>query len=242
MRRQHYFALVGLWMAGVIKGATGIGYSSCALPFLVTAVGLKPAIAVLVVPAMASNVMLVLSVGHVRTTVRQFWPLYLATIPGIAAGIYALTIVDQKYAIKLLGWLIVAHGIQSMLMPSYRLHCRAAQNLRVPVGLLNGFFAGLTGAQVLPLMPYMLALNLHPQHFVQAVNLAVITGSLFLGAGLMLIGMMSLEMLMLSVLAVIPALMGVQTGVRYRQGIDDRQFRKLAILVLTAIGITFALK
>src|SRR6185436_20590924 len=49
-------AALGLFLAGVIKGTTGLGYSSCALPFLVSAIGLKPAMALVLIPAMATNV------------------------------------------------------------------------------------------------------------------------------------------------------------------------------------------
>jgi uncharacterized membrane protein YfcA len=38
---QIALAALGFLLAGVIKGTTGLGYSSCALPFLVSAVGLK---------------------------------------------------------------------------------------------------------------------------------------------------------------------------------------------------------
>ena len=50
-------------------------------------------------------------------------------------------------------------------------------------GLLNGALTGFTGSQVMPLMPYMLALNLEPALFVQAVNIAVVVASAFLGIG-----------------------------------------------------------
>ena len=52
-------AALGLFLAGVVKGTTGLGYSSpCALPFLVSAIGLKAAIVVVgVIPAILSNVM-----------------------------------------------------------------------------------------------------------------------------------------------------------------------------------------
>ena len=236
------YAVAGLLAAGIIKGATGIGYSSCALPFLVAAVGLKPALALLVVPAMASNIMVVFTAGHLRTTVRNFWPLYLSTLPGIVAGIYALTSLDQQLATKLLGCLIVAYGIQSMLRPSFHLGAAFARGLRVPVGLVSGFFTGLTGSQVMPLMPYMLSLDLSSQQLVQAVNLAVIIASLFLGICLMAFGVMPADMLILSILAVIPALVGVQAGSWYRTHIDDRQFRVLVIGVLTAIGAALIIR
>ena len=83
-------AALGLFLAGVVKGTTGLGYSSCALPFLVSAIGLKAAIVVVVIPAMLSNVMVVSSTGHLRETLVRFWPLYAATRPGIAIGLTLL--------------------------------------------------------------------------------------------------------------------------------------------------------
>jgi uncharacterized membrane protein YfcA len=236
------YAVAGLIAAGIIKGATGIGYSSCALPFLVATVGLKPALALLVVPAMASNIMVVFSAGHLRTTVRDFWPLYVATLPGIVLGICALSALDQQLATKLLGGLIVTYGVQSLLQPSFQLGSAFARSLRVPVGLLSGFFTGLTGSQVMPLMPYMLSLDLSSQQLVQAVNLAVITASLFLGVCLMAFRIVQADVLALSILAVVPALIGVQAGALCRAHIGDRQFRALVVIVLTAIGAALIIR
>ena len=81
---------LGLLLAGVVKGATGLGYSSCALPFLVHALGLTNGIALVLFPAMATNVAVALGNGHLRTTCRDFAALYLAMLPGVAAGIWLL--------------------------------------------------------------------------------------------------------------------------------------------------------
>ena len=89
-------AALGLFLAGVVKGTTGIGYSSCALPFLVSALGLKAAIVTVVVPAMLSNVMVMSNTGHLRETLLRFWPLYVATPPGIAVGLMLLVWIDQR--------------------------------------------------------------------------------------------------------------------------------------------------
>ena len=152
-------AIAGLFFAGVIKGATGIGYSSCALPFLVAALGLKTAIVLVVVPAMASNVLLLFTTGHVRDTVKRFWPLYAATLPGILFGIVLLSWVDKHIPTQCLGALIVLYVLQAWAKPDFVLQPRIARAAQVPVGLLNGVLTGFTGSQVLPLMPYMLSLK-----------------------------------------------------------------------------------
>jgi uncharacterized membrane protein YfcA len=59
---------LGLFLAGIVKGATGLGYTSCALPFLVSAIGLKPAMALVIIPAMATNVSVAFTAGHFAET------------------------------------------------------------------------------------------------------------------------------------------------------------------------------
>lgn len=231
------FATTGLLAAGVLKGATGIGYASCALPFLVISVGLRPAIALVVLPAIASNVALLFTAGRVRETVRNFWPLYASILPGVVSGLYALRFADQAVTTKVLGALIVAYAIQSLIRPTFRLASEIATSIQIPIGLVNGFFTGLTGSQVMPLMPYMLSLSLDKGQFVQAVNLAVITSSVFLGSGLIAFGVMTINMLALSVLAIIPALAGVQLGNWCRAHIDERRFRTVVIVALLGIGV-----
>jgi hypothetical protein len=235
-------AIAGLFFAGIIKGATGIGYSSCALPFLVVALGIKAAIVLVVVPAMASNVLLLFTTGHVRDTVKRFWPLYAATLPGILCGIVLLTWVDKHVPTQILGVLIVLYVMQAWAKPDFALRPRVAQAAQVPVGLLNGLLTGFTGSQVMPLMPYMLSLKMDPDRLVQAVNLAVITASAFLGIGLWSMGAMAAPEFGLSVLAVIPAFGGVQLGNWARQHIPAKKARSLILAVLFLIAVSLLVR
>jgi uncharacterized protein len=172
-------AALGLFLAGVIKGTTGLGYSSCALPFLVAAVGLKAAIVVVVIPAMLSNVLVMSNTGHLRETLLRFWPLYAATLPGVVIGITLLVWIDQQVATRVLGILTVIYAFLALMRPSLALPQALEGPLQVPVGLLNGFFTGLTGSQMMPLLPYMLSLRLDPDRLVQANNVTVTLASAF---------------------------------------------------------------
>ncbi len=236
------FAISGLFVAGIIKGATGIGYSSCALPFLAASLGLKAAIVLLVVPAMASNVAVLFSTGSLEVAVKRFWPLYLATLPGILAGVMLLMWADKRIPVQILGVIISAYAIQAWLRPSFSLQPGTARAAQVPVGLLNGLLTGFTGSQVMPLMPYMLSLKLDSALFVQAVNIAVVIASVFLGIGLWASGLMSVPELGLSVLAVVPALLGVQIGNWARCHIPQTHFRSIVLAVLLLIGISLLIK
>jgi uncharacterized membrane protein YfcA len=237
---EWYFLLLagaGLFLAGIVKGATGLGYASCALPFLVSAIGLKPAMALVLVPAMATNVSVAFTTGHFLEIARRFTSLYVAMIPGIAIGICLLLWISQSIAVKMLGAIMIGYVALTLLRPRYSLPANLERLLQFPTGLLNGVVTGLTGSQVMPLFPYMMALDLDPNRMVQAINLAVMIASTVLAFGLIATGIMTVQLLGVSVIAVVPALLGVEIGARARKRIPVSQFRRAVLLILLMMGI-----
>ena len=235
-------AVVGLFAAGIVKGATGLGYSSCALPFLVAALGLKPAMALVIIPALATNVSVAISAGHFSEIARRFAPLYAAMLPGIAVGLALLVWIDAKVAVTTLGIVIVGYAVLALTKPRIALSEGAASLLQVPAGLLNGVLTGLTGSQVMPLFPYMMALDLDNGRLVQAINMAVLLASSILAAGLFYAGIMTHEILFLSLFAVAPALAGCELGARARARIPAERFRSVVLVVLLLMGLALMVR
>jgi uncharacterized membrane protein YfcA len=237
--RQLLLATFGLLVAGLIKGTTGLGYSTCALPFLVSAVGLRSAIVIVPIPALAANLGLLFGAGNVSETFSRFWIFYAATVPGILAGTMLLVWVDQKLATRVLGVITVAFVLYSVIRPNVTMPSRLERPLQLPAGLLNGLFTGLTGSQVMPLLPYMLALKLDPDRFVQAVNIAVVTASLILALALLISGLVTWQLAMFSALGVVPAFVGVALGNRLRPRIPSRTFRTGVLVMIFLMGVSF---
>ena len=233
---------LGLFLAGVVKGATGLGYSSCALPFLVSAIGLKPAMALVLIPAMATNVTVAFSAGHFTEIARRFSNLYVAMLPGIAVGIYLLLWIAQSIAVRTLGLIIVAYALITLLRPQLLISKASERVLQVPTGFANGVLTGLTGSQVMPLFPYMMALDLDPNRMVQAINLAVSLASVCLAVGLFSAGIMTPELIVASLFAILPALAGVELGTRLRKHIPAAQFRSVVLYVLLGTGFLLLIR
>lgn len=233
---------LGLFLAGVVKGATGLGYASCALPFLVSAVGLKPAMALVLAPAMATNITVAFTAGHLREIAWRFSPLYVAMLPGITIGIYLLLWINQAVAVTTLGVIVIGYSLMTLLRPTFALSSSAARLLQVPTGFLNGVLTGLTGSQVMPLFPYMMALDLDPNRLVQSINLAVMIASIFLAFGLIAAGVITTPLLLFSLAAILPALLGVEIGNRLRQMIPVARFRVIVLLVLLTTGVSMIVR
>jgi uncharacterized protein len=236
---QVILAASGLLLAGLIKGATGLGYSTCALPFLAAAIGLKSAIATVPIPAMAANIGLLFGAGHIRETLKRFRVFYAATIPGIFCGTTLLVWVNQSFATRVLGVITILYVTYVIIRPNLHLPSSWEMKLQFPLGLLNGFLTGLTGSQIMPLLPYMFALKLDPDRFVQAVNIAVVTASLTLILALIYGGLMTWQLAIASAIGVLPALVGVFLGNQIRSRMPSATFR--TVVLLTLLGIGFAL-
>jgi uncharacterized protein len=233
-------AAAGLLLAGLLKGFTGLGFSTCALPFLVLAVGVKTAVALVLLPAIASNVMLLWRVGHVPETITRFWPMYVALIPGVANGISLLVWVDGATAARGLGLITMLYAGISLWRPCLQLAPNFEGPMQLPVGLLNGLLTGLTGSQIIPLLPYMMGLQLEPDRFVQAVNIAVtVTAGLML-IGLSVAGMLPKQLAIISLLGVVPASIGTLLGNRARAHVPTAQFRMLVLYTLLFLGAMLA--
>ena len=230
-------AAVGLFAAGIVKGGTGLGYSSCAIPFLVLAVGLHAAMVVVLAPAIATNLGVALSAGHFRETCHRFYPFYLATLPGIGCGVLILAVCDPNVATRALGIMVLAYAVFALVKPSRVLPQWLAALLQGPAGFANGVVTGLTGSQVMPLLPYMMSLDLPPERFVQAVNLSVLVSSLVLAAALAVAGAVDQHWFGLSLAAIIPAMLGIRVGTYWRRYISAERFRTLVLVVLLVMGL-----
>ncbi len=230
-------AMLGLFVAGIVKGGTGLGYTTCAIPFVVPAVGLRAAMVVVLAPAIATNLGVAASAGHLGETWRRFYPFYLATLPGIGCGVLILSVCDPSLATRALGTSVLLYAVIALLRPGLALRPRLATRLQGPAGFANGVVTGLTGSQVMPLLPYMMSLKLEPDRFVQAVNLSVLLSTVVLGAALTLFGTVDAGWFAASLAAIVPALVGVSIGTSLRRLISAEWFRIIVLLALLAMGV-----
>ena len=229
-------ALSAYLIAGLVKGTTGLGFSTTCLPFLVFAVGLKDALALVIVPSLVSNATVMRDAGHFRETVQRFRWLYLSLLPGIAAGLLVLNWVDGVTAAGGLGAVLFIYAVYALLRPARHMPDHWESSLAAPVGFSTGFVNGLTGTQVMPLLPYMLARPLDPNRMVQAVNCSFTLSSLAMAAGLTALDLFSLEQLALSAAGVPAAIGGVKLGGLVRRQLNPNVFRTLVLIVLAVIG------
>lgn len=232
------YAAIGasLLFAALIKGTTGLGFSTSALPFLTLAVGLERALPLVLIPSITSNVVVMVDAGHFRSTVRRFWPMYIAVLPGIALGLWFLVLLEGLKAAAVLGAVLIGYSLFALGRPNLTLRARLERPLAAPVGLLTGAVNGLTGSQVMPILPYLMALKLSPNRFIQAINISFTLSSLAMAAGLVGIGFLTVEIAIISAIGLLPVWFGVWAGGKLRRRIAPDTFRRLVLILLLIFG------
>lgn len=229
-------AFAAYLFAAFTKGITGLGFSTTCLPFLVLTVGLKSALPLIILPSLASNLLVMVDAGRFMEALRRFWPLVAMGVPGLIAGLWVLDRTDPLTAAACVGIVLVSYSLFAFARPELHLPVALERPLAPIAGLTTGFVNGLTGSQVLPMMPFLLALRLDPNLFVQASNIAFTTWSLVMAAGLSGLGLFTWEAVAVSAVGIAPVFAGVWLGNRVRRLLPVETFRRAVLVVLLLAG------
>ncbi len=224
-----------------IKGLTGLGFVSLCLPVIALFIKLEEAIPLVVLPSLLSNVIMIYQTGRLKQSLRRFWLLYISALPGIYAGVLILNMVGNYAAKIILGVVSIAYSLLLLLKIEISIPEKNERILSVPVGLTNGFLNGLTGTQIIPMLPYLLSLKLDRNGMINAINLGFTLSIIVL---LIIFGkfdLISLETLKYSIVGVIPVAAGIYLGGKLRHKISEERFKLAVLIILIIIGVNLIL-
>lgn len=239
---QLAIVAAAFFFAAFVKGVTGLGFSTTALPFLVLALGLKSTLPLLIIPSLASNLIVMRDAGHFRSTLKQFWLLYVAAVPGLIVGLTLLSTLDPRHSTAVLGAVLIVYCAFAMAQPNFRIALRLARPLSMPVGLATGVVNGLTGSQVMPVLPFLLSLQLDPSRFIQAINIFFTISSLVMAAGLAKLGLLTPAVALASLAGLVPVFLGVKAGGTVRRWLSPQAFRIAVLIVLALLGASLIVR
>ena len=231
------FILAAYCVAAAIKGLTGIGFSTSCLPIMALRLDLKLAIPLVIIPSIVSNLAVMLQAGHFGEAVRRFWPLYLASLPGLLTGLAILVAIDVDAARAILGLVLVAYALWALANRPLTLSVGWERRLKLPIGFVTGFVNGLTGSQVMPVLPYLLALNLTRNAFVQAINISFTLSSLILLVGVNRLGYLPAGNLLVAVSGLVPVLAIVYLAGRLQHRLAGGVHRRVVLAFLLLMGL-----
>jgi uncharacterized protein len=228
-------------LAGLVKGVIGMGLPTVAMGLLALVLPPAEAAAILVVPSLVTNVWQLAAGPHLGALTRRLWPMMLAIVAGTVAGAGVLAGNAGGLARIGLGVALAAYGAVALAGLRLSVPARNEGWLGPLIGVTTGLITGATGVFVIPAAPYLQAVGLEKDELIQALGLSFTVSTVALALGLLRVDAWQADAVWVSLLALVPALIGMQAGQWLRRRIAADTFRRVFLASLLLLGATLAL-
>ena len=231
------FVIAVFAIAGMIKGTIGLGLPAVSMGLLTIFISPFHAATLLIVPSMATNFWQLFAEGHVLKLVRRFWPLLLGIIVGSIWSIFPTLGHGEFQSEALLGGMLALYGLYGLFsknMPNLAPHEKWLSPI---IGYLGGALTVATGVVVIPVVPYLQSLHLKRDDLVQSLGLAFTISTICLAVFLQQNPVEDIPIdYKMSLIALLPALVGMWLGTKIRYRIPEQKFRKVFFCGLVIFG------
>lgn len=228
--------LIVFLLAGTVKGLAGFGLPTVTVALMALVVSPVAAAAMMLIPSFLTNLW-----QYARGVDR--WPL-LRRLLGLNVGIVAGTcwgflpgLAQAREGTRLLiGAVLLVYGLLGLLRWRPPAPGRHEWWLGPWVGYLGGALSAASGIFVVPVIMYLQSLALRKEALLTALGLCFSVATLALGTEVADAVRARPELILASLLALGPALLGMELGRRLRQRLGEMAFQRAFMAAISTLG------
>jgi hypothetical protein len=226
--------------AGLIKGVIGLGLPTVSMGLLAVTMPPSHALAIVIVPAIVTNIWQTFVGPYLRDIIRRLWPLMVGTVIGIWLNAGMLTGPYARYGTIVLGVLLVVYAIVGLSKFSFTVARSDEKWVGGIVGVLTGVVSAATGVQVIPSMPFMQAIGMEKDELVQALGVFFTVATVALAFNLTSAGLLSAATALPGAVAMAAAFAGMYIGQAVRSRMQPEAFRRWFLIAMIFLGLYLA--
>ena len=234
------FIAAALLLAGFIKGVIGLGLPTVAIGLLAVTMQPSRAIAIVIVPAIVTNIWQTFAGPYLRDIVRRLWPLMAGTVVGIWLNAGMLSGPYARYGPIVLGVLLVIYAIVGLSKFNFSVARSNEKWIGGIVGLVTGAVSAATGVQVIPSMPFMQAIGMEKDELVQALGVFFTVATVALAFNLTSAGLLGASTALPGAVAMASAFAGMFVGQAVRSRMPPEAFRRWFLIAMIFLGLYLA--
>lgn len=224
-------------LAGAVKGVAGFGLPTVAMALMALVVPPVAAAALMLIPSLLTNLWQYATGEERGPLMRRLLGLNLGIMAGTWWG-FLPSLAEARDSTRLLIALaLMAYGLSGLLKWRLPAPGRHEWWLGPLAGYLGGALSAASGIFVVPVIMYLQALGLRKEALVTALGLCFAVSTLALGTGLADTLRAQPELLAASVLALVPALVGMEIGRRARLRLPEAAFRQAFMAAIAVLGV-----
>ena len=227
-------------LAGFIKGVVGLGLPTVSMGLLAVTMAPSQAIAIVIVPAIVTNIWQTFGGPYLRDIMRRLWPLMVGTVVGIWLNAGVLTGPYAPYGTVVLGGLLVIYAALGLSKISFKVARRDEKWIGGIVGVLTGVVSAATGVQVIPSMPYLQAIGMEKDELVQALGVFFTVATVALAFNLTTAGLLTAATALPGAVAMAASFTGMFIGQAVRTRMQPEVFRRWFMIAMIFLGLYLA--
>jgi len=227
-------------LAGFIKGVIGLGLPTVSMGLLAVAMSPARAIAIVIVPAILTNIWQTFAGPYLWDIIKRLWPLMLGTILGIWLNAGSLTGPYAHYGTIVIGVLLVIYAIVGLGKFSVTVTRGKEKWVGGVVGLATGVISAATGVQVIPSTPFIQAIGMEKDELVQALGVFFTVATVGLGFNVTSEGLLNESTALPGGIALACGFGGMYVGQAVRSRLEPQAFRRWFLISMMLLGIYLA--
>jgi uncharacterized membrane protein YfcA len=227
-------------LAGFVKGVVGLGLPTVAMGLLAVSMPPAQAIAIMIAPAIVTNIWQTFVGPYFRDIIRRLWPLLVGTATGIWLNGGMLTGLYARYGGIVLGLLLVTYAIIGLSRFSFSVPPPHEKWIGGIVGLITGAISATSGIQVIPSMPYLQAIGMEKDELVQALGVFFTVATVALAFNLTSAGLLTAATALPGAVAMVAAFTGMFIGQAVRSRMQPEAFRRWFLIAMILLGLYLA--
>jgi uncharacterized protein len=224
-------------LAGFVKGTIGLGLPTVSIGLLSVAMPPSRALAIVILPAIVTNLWQTFVGPYLRDIIRRLWPLMAGTVAGIWLNAAMLTGPYARYGTIALGVLLLIYAIVGLSKFSFSVAPSDEKWIGGIVGVMTGVVCAATGVQVVPSMPFMQAIGMEKDELVQALGVFFTVATVALAFNLTSAGLLSAATALPGTVAMAAAFAGMFIGQAVRSRMQAEAFRRWFLIAMIFLGI-----
>tara|TARA_B100000003_G_scaffold109287_1_gene97802 strand:+ start:137 stop:898 length:762 start_codon:yes stop_codon:yes gene_type:complete len=230
-----------IFLGGIVKGSVGIGMSMFSVPIIAFILPPTKAMMLLCFPVIFTNFLqmdIKKGVGSFR-----FLPMFLALFLGLLIGGKLILNLSLNFiSISIASVIIIFTSLNFFGISLKNIKKANEKILSVIIGFLSGILGGLTTFYAPPIITFLISINLDKEFFIRTTATMYFFASIPLYSSMLYHGLGNYYDLIMSLVLVVPAIIGQFFGSKIRKKLSNEIFQKLILIILIMIGFSLLFK
>jgi uncharacterized membrane protein YfcA len=241
LQPMPYLIAATFLIAGFVKGALGLGLPTVSMGLLAVLMPPAEALAIVIVPAIVTNIWQTFVGPYLRDILRRLWPLLIGTAAGIYLNAGSLTGPYAHLTTIALGFLLALNAILGLSKFSFTVSRRNEKWVGGIVGIITGLISAATGVQVIPAVPFLQAIGMDKEELIQALGVFFTVATVTLCFNLTSSGLLTAATALPGAIAMVCSFIGMFVGQAVRTRLQPEVFRRWFHIGMILLGTYLAL-